>query len=124
MNQNTPVKLFVKRGTPPSITLSVAQGLVFRGIAFHFSNSDWLPPCPSPSGTRSLAVRTETKRFLQEDGRIPSLRPRASAEFCAGATANPNPSEMTAVRLILTLILGSVQLCRTDPRPGKPSKNR
>uniref|UniRef100_A0A8C1NI95 procollagen-lysine 5-dioxygenase n=1 Tax=Cyprinus carpio TaxID=7962 RepID=A0A8C1NI95_CYPCA len=29
---------------------------------------------------------------------------------------------MTAVRLILTLILGSVQLCRTDPRPGKPNE--
>uniref|UniRef100_A0A672KYA3 Procollagen-lysine, 2-oxoglutarate 5-dioxygenase 3 n=1 Tax=Sinocyclocheilus grahami TaxID=75366 RepID=A0A672KYA3_SINGR len=29
---------------------------------------------------------------------------------------------MTAVRLILTLILGSVQLCRTDPRPGEPDE--
>uniref|UniRef100_A0A671PKB5 Procollagen-lysine,2-oxoglutarate 5-dioxygenase 3-like n=1 Tax=Sinocyclocheilus anshuiensis TaxID=1608454 RepID=A0A671PKB5_9TELE len=29
---------------------------------------------------------------------------------------------MTFVRLILTLILGSVQLCRTDPRPGKPNE--
>uniref|UniRef100_A0A8C1QX43 Procollagen-lysine, 2-oxoglutarate 5-dioxygenase 3 n=1 Tax=Cyprinus carpio TaxID=7962 RepID=A0A8C1QX43_CYPCA len=29
---------------------------------------------------------------------------------------------MTAARLILTLILGVVQLCRTEPRPGKPSE--
>uniref|UniRef100_A0A672Q3R9 Procollagen-lysine, 2-oxoglutarate 5-dioxygenase 3 n=1 Tax=Sinocyclocheilus grahami TaxID=75366 RepID=A0A672Q3R9_SINGR len=36
----------------------------------------------------------------------------------------PQPSAMTAVRLILTLLLGSVRLCRTEPRPGKPSKNR
>uniref|UniRef100_A0A673K8Q8 Procollagen-lysine,2-oxoglutarate 5-dioxygenase 3-like n=1 Tax=Sinocyclocheilus rhinocerous TaxID=307959 RepID=A0A673K8Q8_9TELE len=34
----------------------------------------------------------------------------------------PKPSAMTAVRLILTLILGAVQLCRTEPRPGKPNE--
>ncbi|XP_050952785.1 multifunctional procollagen lysine hydroxylase and glycosyltransferase LH3 [Labeo rohita] len=29
---------------------------------------------------------------------------------------------MTAVRVILAVILGAVQLCRTEPRPGKPSE--